>query len=316
MKVMEAVLRAIRDTLSWDVVKVSLMVSVPLALLWFGIAYVLWQPVSGITAMVIGWIPFSILKANGAFLIGGFVWFQVVLITYAMFVAVFNNLIFRYVPDQKFESFSIVLLLLVSLGWTLFAFLNWDMVFSEVSKVLTWFPFQTLQEGVALMLAALFFYNLFIVSLALVVLMVRKPFLHKLLERDYPEVRLTDDVKKRKFFSVALRDVVIFFVLMTLFFPLFFVPFINMGIQILLWAWLIRESYFLSVASLYGSEEEIKELKKHNFVIWGIAFTASMLNLIPVVNILSPFFALIIFFHWIMLNRPLLPVPVKEEAQK
>jgi len=85
--------------------------------------------------------------------------------------------------------------------------------------------------------------------------------------------------------------------------------------MILLWAWLIRESYFLSVASLYGSDDEIKELKKHNFVIWSIAFIASMLNLIPVVNILSPFFALIIFFHWIMLNRPLLPVAVKTEEK-
>jgi hypothetical protein len=38
-------------------------------------------------------------------------------------------------------------------------------------------------------------------------------------------------------------------------------------------------------------------------VVWGIAFITSMLNLMPVINILAPFFALVTFFHWVMLNR-------------
>ncbi len=311
----QALLRGIRDTLSWRVIKVSLMTGIPLALLWLGIAYLLWQPVTDITAMVIGWVPFSILKANGAFLLAGFVWFTAVLVTFALVVGLFHVPIMKFVPEEKFEHFAMLLLLLISLGWTLFAFLNWDFVYGEVMKVLTWFPFQTLQDGVALMLAALFFYNLFIVSYALVVLLYHKPFLHALQERDYPGERLAEEYKGRHFLPIALRDTVIFLLLLALFFPLFFVPFINMLIQVFFWAWLIKDSYFLATASLYASDEEIKELKRHRFVLWGIAFVTSMLNLIPVVNILAPFFALIVFFHWAMLNRPHLPVPVDTPAE-
>ncbi len=315
MKVTHALLLGIRDTLSWPVIRVALMTGIPLALLWLGIAWFLWQPVVGVTSSMIGWVPFSILKANGAFLIGGFVWFQVVLITFGVIIAIFHVPILKFVPEEKFEYFSILLLLVIALGWTLFAFFNWDFVYSEVSKVLTWFPFQTLQVGVALMLAALFFYNLFIVSLSLVVLLYHKPFLQKLQEREYPGENLVESYKKRHFLRIATRDAVIFFVLMLLFFPLFFVPFVNMALQVLFWAWLIRESYFLAAASLYASDEEIKMLKRHTFVLWGIALATSLFNLMPVINILAPFFALIVFFHWVMLNRPHLPIAVPEAAQ-
>ena len=314
MNVTQALLKGIRDTLSWNVIKVALATGIPLAMLWIAVGYFLWEPVVSLTSLAIGWVPFSILKANGAFLIGGFVWFTAVLVTYALIVAVFHTPIFRLVPEEKYEYFSIILLLLISLGWTLFAFLNWDFVYGEVAKVLTWFPFQTMQLGVAVMLAILFFYNLFIVSQALMVLLYHKLFLRKLQESEYPGVSLVESYKKRHFFRVAIRDVVIFFLLLMIFFPLFFVPFVNMALQVLLWAWLIRDSYFLAAASLYADDEEIQELKRNRFVIWGIAFITSMLNLMPVINILAPFFALITFFHWVMLNRPKKAAVVAEKS--
>ncbi len=304
MKVTESILQSIKDTLSWNVVKIALIASIPLALLWIWVAYLFWSPVVAVASKVIGWIPFSILQANGAFLVGGFVWFLAILITFALIISVFNIAIFRFIKPQKYQYFSILLLLFIALGWTLFALLKWDFVYSEVRIVLNWFPFHTLRVGVALMLAALFFYNLFTVSLALVVLVIRKPFLHELQERDYPDIMPIEGVKKRKFFTIALRDMVTFWVLMLLFSPLFFVPFFNIGLQVLFWAWLIKESYFLSAATLYAMDDEVEELRKHNFVLWSIAFISSMLILVPVINILAPFFAQIVYFHWVMLNRP------------
>ncbi len=314
MKVTEALLKGIRDTLSWNVIKTALATGIPLAMLWLATGYLLWEPVVGVTSMAIGWVPFSILKANGAFLIGGFVWFAAVLITYALITAVFHTPIMRMVPEEKYEYFSIILLLLISLGWTLFALLNWDFVYSEVAKVLTWFPFQTMQMGVAVMLAILFFYNLFIVSQALVVLLYHKHFLKKLQEKEYPGAAMVESYKKRHFVRLASRDAVFFFLLIMLFFPLFFVPFINMVLQVLLWAWLIRDAYFLAAVSLYADDEEIERLKRNRFVVWGIAFMTSMLNLMPVINILAPFFALITFFHWVMLNRIDTSVKAEEES--
>ncbi len=303
MKTTEVILRSIKDTLSWNVIKIALITGVPLAILWLGIAIFMWSPIVHLSERFIGWVPFSILKANGAFLLGGFFWFQAVLITFALIVALFNVPIFRMLDSKKYTHFSILLLLFIALGWTLFAFLNWDLVYKEVAKVLTWFPFETLQAGVASMLAALIFYNLFIVSLSIVVLMMRKSFLHALQKRDYPHAVLLQKDQQSSFLPVAFRDVVVFAVLIILFFPLLFVPFFNIAVQVLLWAWLIKESYYLSVSSLYATKEEIEKLRKHQIVLWTIAFFASLFNLVPVVNILAPFFAIVMYFHWVMLNK-------------
>jgi len=303
MKMTQTLLLGIRDTLSWNVIKIALLTGIPLALIWLGIAMVMWEPTVSFTGMFISWIPFSILKANGAFLIGGFVWFTAVLVTFALIVAFGNVLIFRHVSAEKYNLFSILLLLVIALGWTLFALLNWDFVYGEVSRVLAWFPFETLEKGVSAMLAALIFYNMFIVTLAIVVLVLRKYFLHKLQVRDYPEVEMIDSKERVKFLPIALKDAVIFFVLLALFFPLLFVPFFNILVQVLLWAWLIKESYFLGASSLYATKEEIESFRKHQFVLWGIAVVASVLNLIPVINIFAPFFAMIMYFHWVLMYK-------------
>jgi len=303
MKVSEVILRSIRDTLSWNVLKIAIITAVPLAIVWFGIALLLWDKVVWISEKFISWVPFAILKANGAFLIGGFFWFAVVLVTFALIVSLLNVVIFRYVKEEKYTTFSILLLLFIALGWTLFAFKNWDFVYGQVSRVLAWFPFETLEAGVAALLAALIFYNLFIVSLVQTVLFMRHSFLKHLQQRDYPHETLIDKGNRIKFYPVAIRDTVIFFVLLILFFPLLFVPFVNVGVQLLLWAWLIKNAYFLSAASLYAKKEEVNALSAHQFVLWGIAVAGSLLNFIPVINILSPFFAQIMFFHWVMLNR-------------
>ncbi len=303
MKTTEVVLRSIKDTLSWNVIKIALLTGVPLAIFWFGVAWFLWDPMLSFTGKFIGWVPFSILKANGAFLLGGFVWFAAVLTTFALIVSIFNMIIIRTLSPERYRVFSILLLLFIALAWTVFAFLHWDLVYSEVSKVLTWFPFQTLEKGVAAMLAALIFYNLFIVSLAVITLPFHKSFLQKLQLRDYPDTVMIDKHERVRFFTVILRDTAVFFGLLLVLFPLMFVPFVNILVQVFLWAWLIKEAYFLSVASLYATKEQVEQLRIHQFVLWGLAFIGSMLNLIPVINIFAPFFVQILFFHWVLLSK-------------
>ena len=302
MRVSEALLRAIKDTLGWNVIKIALFTGIPLAIVWIGAAYYLWPWVTGVMEMLIGWVPFSILKANGAFLIGGFVWMAVVLVTFGVIAALFNPLIMRLVKSERQTQFSILLLLLIALGWTLFGLLNWDFVYTEVKKVLEWFPFQTLETGVAILLSGMLFYNMFIASEAIVVLLMRRSFLHYIQKRDYPEIEPLVKEEQKSFTGKMLWDVALFFILLLLFFPLLFVPFFNLFVQVVLWAWLIRDAYFKSVAALYAPEEERQRLQKHEFVIWGIAFTTSLLNLVPVVNILTPFFAMVAYLHWILLD--------------
>ncbi len=300
MRVTEALLRAIRDTMSWNVIRIALTAGIPLAIVWIAAAYYLWPWVSGVMEMLIDWVPFSILKANGAFLIGGFVWMALVLVTFGIVVALFNPLILRLVRSERQTQFSILMLLLIALGWTLFGLLHWDLVYSEVKKVLAWFPFQTLQAGVAMLLAGMLFYNLFIASEAVVVLLARRRFLHYIQKRDYPALEPLPGEEQKSYTGRMIKDVILFFLLLLLFFPLLFVPFFNLFVQVVLWAWLIRDAYFRATASLYAPQEEQERLRRHEFVIWGIAFVTSLLNLVPVVNILTPFFALVAYLHWIL----------------
>ena len=303
MKLSSIFLKSVNDTLSWSVVKLALVVGIPLAFIWIGLGNLFWDSIFSLSSHFISWIPFSILKSNAAFLIGGFVWFLVVLATYAIIIALFNVPIYKMISPKKYESFSIVLLIFISIGWTLFAIENWDFVYKELEKLLTWFPFHTLQDGVAWLLSMLVFYNLYIVSMYIVVMIFNKPFLKIIALRDYSVEYETNSIENSMFLKTICKDLTIFFVFLLVAFPLFFVPFVNILIQLVLWTWFIKESYFLSAASTYATKEEIESLSDHGAVKWMIAFTGSFLNLLPVVNIFAPFFTQTMFFHWVMQNR-------------
>ncbi len=293
-------IKSVRDVLSWSVLKLVLGVGIPLFLLWIGIGFLFWEPVTSITAKIISWMPFSVVRANGAFVLAFFLWFQAVLVTFALIIAFFNAPLIQYVKKERYESIVISIVLIVSLFWTLVGFYYWHDIYGAIVKLLNWLPFQTVDEGISWFLATYIFYNGFIISLFLIILFYREPFLKALREKDYYEYDIKELSLKTGFASRAFKDMISFILLSILLFPLFFVPVINILIQVFLWAWLIKDSLFLSVASLYCEEKGIKELQEHKYYLWTIAVLASVLNFVPVVNILSPFFAEIMFFHLII----------------
>ena len=303
MKSRSILFKSINDTLSWNIVKRVLLLGIPLAVIWIFVANMLFDQTMALTSEVIGWIPFSILKANAAFLIGSFSWIIAILATYALIMALLNIPIYKILTPKRYETFSIILIISIAIGWTLFAIFNWGFVYSEVAKMLTWFPFNTLQEGVSSLLAILIFYNFYIVSLYFIVLLFNKSFLKHIASNDYPNTTETNSISKAKYISIIIKDICIFTILLLVSYPLFFVPFINIIIQVFLWSWLIKESYFLSSASLYATKEDIDKLNNHPFQKWSLAFGAAILNLIPIVNIFSPFFAQSLFFHWVMQTK-------------
>jgi len=296
-------LKSINDTLSWSVVKLALSIGIPLAFVWFGIGTLFWDSVVGIASEFISWIPFSILKSNAAFLIGGFSWFVAVLATYALIMGLFNVPIYKTLSPKKYESFSIILIIVIAILWTVFAMSNWDMVYKEVEKILTLFPFKTLQDGVSSLLGILVFYNLYIISMYLVVLFFNKPFLKILALKDYGIEMEENSIPRSEVLKVICKDLGIFLLFLLLAFPLFFIPFINIIIQLLLWAWFVKEAYFLSASSIYGTKEEILELSHQGSIKWLISVLGSFLNLLPIVNIFAPFFTQTMYFHWVMQNR-------------
>jgi hypothetical protein len=298
MRLTKIFFKSLSDLLNWQIIKLALLVGIPLAILWFILGFLLWDNLFNLITVLISWVPFSVLKSSLSFMIGSFGWILLVLITYALIMAFFNVPIFSKLNPKNYEIFNLILLILISAFWSFITFLNWSFIYNKLSIILTWFPYQTLEEIFASMVTFLIFYNLFIVSLYIFVLIFNKSFLDTIILKDYENINLKK-IKPIKNLSFT-KKIIIYFIALFIAFPLLFIPFVNILIQLFLWAYLVKDVYFISVARYYLSKEEIDKLNSKKIYKWIIAFLSSLLNLIPVVNIFSPFLAQTYYLHWIM----------------
>ena len=296
-------IRSVNDILKWNVLRFALFIGLPLMGLWIWIRLKVWDYAVAITSMIISWIPFSIVEANGALIIIFFIWFIAVLVSFAAVTALIGPPILRKLKQRTQYVYTFTTLLILSTFWALFILAKWNYIFSEIRNLLTLLPFQTVADGSAWLLAFYFFYNAFILTLFFVISIFRKPFLETIRKREYPQVDIENAGVKKKHQIRIFLDAFFFILFSIVAFPVLFIPIANIFIQILLWTWLYRESYFLSTCNLYCTEEDYLALREHHFMIWSIATLSSLLNFLPVINIFAPFFAQIMFFHWIMAHK-------------
>ncbi len=298
------VLRSVRNMLQWNVIRFVLLLGVPFLALWGWIGYELWDYAVAVTSMVVEWIPFSIVRANGSFFIIFFIWFVLVLVSFAVLTALVGPPLLRYFKERTYYIYTFLSIILFATFWALFLIARWDMVYHEISKLLLQLPFQTVAEGFAGLLAFFIFYNLFILTLFVVVSFFRKGFLEPLRQREYPDVEppLNERLKKMHH-GRMLWDVLVFLALSVLTIPILFIPVANVVALLLLWAWLYKESYFISTCNIYCTYDEYETMRAHRTVISAIAILSAMLNLLPAINLFAPFFTQIMFFHWIMEHK-------------
>ncbi|WP_353662709.1 EI24 domain-containing protein [Hydrogenimonas sp. SS33] len=296
-------IRSIRDILSWNVLRFAIFIGLPLMALWIWIGYELWEYAVAVTSMIISWIPFSIVKANGAEFIGFFIWFIMVLVSFAALTALIGPPILRTFKEKTYYLYTFTALMLLSVFWAWFMLIKWSYISAQLQKLLTELPFQTVADGIAWLFAFYLFYNGFILTLFLIISGFRKYFLEHIREKEYPHIPPISQRLRKSHHVRLVWDMLVFTVLSAIFFPLLFVPVANILVQLFLWGWLYRESYFLSTCTLYCKESDYLELRQHRLTIWSIALLTAMLNFLPVINIFAPFFAQIMFFHWIMEHR-------------
>lgn len=311
-------IRSVNDILTWNVLRFALFIGLPLMALWVWIGMEVWDYAVAVTSMIISWIPFSIVKANGALITIFFIWFIAVLVSFAAVTALIGPPILRKLKQRTQYVYTFTALLILSTLWAFILLIKWEYIFNQIKILLTLLPFQTVADGSAWLLAFYFFYNAFILTLFFFISFFRKSFLETIRTIDYPHIPMVETpVKKRPHIRILL-DAMLFVLFSIIVFPVLFVPIANIFMQLLLWAWLYRESYFLSTCNLYCTEEDYRHLREHRFMIWSIATLASFLNFLPVINIFAPFFAQIMFFHWIMEHkggRIAKKTNVKEEVQ-
>jgi len=300
--VFESVIFGFTEILNWDIMKVILIVGALVSAVWIGIGYMLWDPLVAIGSRILEFVPFSMVRSNGAWMLSSFLWLQAVLITFALFFAFFGNLVVKSVSKDKYTSFSIFVAMGSAVLWTVVWFFEGDYIYHQFLRLLTWLPFETVESGIAYLIAFYLIYNAIIVTMVFLVSFYSEPIIEAVESRHFAE----DEVRRDHTFSTVgytLRDTAIFTVISLLAFPIIFIPVANILLQIVLWIWLIKDTLAYDAVSLLYEKADKKKLKEHRTAIWFISFVTTLFNFIPVFNIFGPFFGEVTMYHYLKLER-------------
>jgi len=295
--ILHAIIVAFSEILRWETIRIVLISGTLVTAFWVGIGFLFWDQIMGISAKILQLVPFSMIRANGAWMLSAFLWFQLVLITYALINTFFGNLILRVIPKEKYGAFTFLSAFLSALFWAIVWFFAGDYIYDHFLRLMTWLPFETVEKGLAFLIGLYIIYNAIIVSMLFVASIFSEPIIKMVEKRHFGE----DDVVKDNIFvslKYTIRNTVIFIVLSIITFPLLFVPVINIIVQIILWIWLVKDTISFDAISLVYRKPDKSILKKHRFATFFISFVTVLFNFIPVFNLFGPFFGEIAMFHY------------------
>jgi len=271
------------------------------SLIWVLIGFFFWDTIIQISSTLVELVPFSFIKANGAIFLSTFLYMQAVLITFAVLHAFIMNLYMQKDSESKSGLITLTLVVGSALFWAVVWFANAGFIHQQLERVLTWLPFETVEIAIAYLLGFYFIYNMIVVTMTLVASFFSPKFLMLVKEREFPYDTVYENEKS--IWLYTLRDGALFIIASLLVFPLLFVPFVNIAIQMALWVWLAKETLFFDAATMLYRDPQKHDFKKYAPAIWGITFVGSLFNFIPVINLFGPFFSEIAMFYYLKLKR-------------
>ncbi|WP_024789380.1 MULTISPECIES: hypothetical protein [unclassified Lebetimonas] len=287
MEFLYSISEAFKDLKNTKMQKLSIVLGSVLAAFWIIMALWFWNRGLILTNFLISIMPFKFLQNAGSQFIIMIVWIQIILaslgIIYSLFGRFFKN-IFS----------SIALVSIITFFWTFVFFVYHSAISGYVKNLLRIFPYQSIEEAVSNILLAFMFYSFYIAAFYFIFLIFSVKILEEIKEGQYPQVDTKKEFNLLKIIFINIRDFLIFLFGMIIFYPLMFVPFVNILIIVFLWAVLIKESLLQSVFMLFGKEEIDK--KK----IWAFCILSVILNFIPVLNFYAPAFGILSIFHYVM----------------
>lgn len=294
---MHAIIFAFSEILSWRIMKYIIFSGVIVTLIWTGIGLLIWDNLVALGSKIVEFVPFSMIRSNGAWMLSIFFWFQITLITFALLYAFFGNLILRKVSKENYSTFSILTLVASALFWGVVWFFKGDIIHQEFLKLLTWLPFETVEKGIAFLIGFYLLYNAIIVTMLFLTSLFSGSIIESMASKHFPKEDTVGD-KLFRTTKYTLKDTAIFIGASLLALPLLFVPVVNIIIQILLWLWLTKDTMSYDAASYTHEKVGKNIIKEHRTAIWSIAFIAVLFNFIPVLNIFGSFFGLIAMFYY------------------
>ena len=276
-------------------------IGVIVSLAWIMFGYLFWSDIVSVSVKLVEFVPFSFIKANGAIFFSTFLYMQTVLITFAILHAFIVNFYIQKDANSKNGFITLSLVIGSAVFWAAVWFFNAKAIHTQLEKLLTWLPFETVELSIAYMLGFYFIYNMVIVTMTMVASFFAPQFLMQLKEREFPYDTLYENEKSA--FLYTMRDGVVFIAASVLAFPLLFVPFVNFFTQIALWVWLTKDTLFFDTASMLYKNPKKDDFKKYTLSIWGITIVGAFFNFIPVINLFGPFFSEIAMFAYLKYKK-------------
>ena len=296
--VIESIIFGFSEILSYKVLKRALAIGAAVVIVWGIIGYMLWEPLVSFVSYFLDLIPFSMLRSNGAWMLSIFLWSFLVLITFALVMAFFGNVILEKVSKEKYGTTSILVVLGSAVVWGVIWFIADGYIHQQLTKLLTLLPFETVEDGVAYLLALYFIYIGAIITLLFVSSMFSESLLKEIKDKEYPYEALLDE-DEVKATEGRIRDVAIYVLLSIVAFPLLFVPVLNFIIQLVLWVWLVKDTFVNDTKILVIPEAKREGLSEYRVGFITLATVTAMFNFIPIFNVFGPFFGEISMFYYL-----------------
>ncbi|QOP42915.1 EI24 domain-containing protein [Sulfurimonas sediminis] len=296
--ILEAILFGFSEILNYKIMKRALAIGAVVTIIWSIIAYFIWGDLVSFAASFIDLVPFSMLRSNGAWILSSFLWFSLVLVTFALILAFFGNMILEKVSKEKYSSFSLLVVFASAAFWSLVWFFKGSYIYAQFLKLLNWLPFETVEASLAYLMGLYFVYTAIIVTMLLVTSFFSESLLEEIRDKNFPyEPFLEEDEVKVS--ENRLLDILIYIVISIVSFPLLFIPVVNFVIQMGLWIWLIKDTFVNDSAALVIPKEKRAKLSEYKSGFLVISAVTSLFNFLPVFNIFGPFFGEIAMFYYL-----------------
>ncbi|GAB6034143.1 EI24 domain-containing protein [Galenea microaerophila] len=296
--VIEAIFFGFRAILDYQLIKRALLIGLGVILAWIFFGYLIWDPLIAITQFFINLVPFAMLRYNGAWIVSSFLWFSLVLITFSLIVTFFGNMILERVSKKQFSTISLLIVFASALFWLFIWFTEGALIHQQIVKMLNWFPFETVKETLADLMAVYILYSGIVVTMLFITSFFSQQILEYVREKYFPDEFFLEE-NKIKATENRLRDILIYAVISILAFPILFIPIINIVFLLGLWIWLIKDTFINDSAKLVIPKEKRGELAKHKWGLYVISGIAALFNFLPLFNIFGPFFGEIASFYYL-----------------
>lgn len=299
---MESISEAMYDLLKWRINVKVVITGVIATLLWALIGWLIWPFIYGVSSEIMNLLPFAILRSDGAYMFIALVWALGTMVTFAIIMMFFGEFFARRVSGEKYTLFLPLLIAGIASTWGFLIYLVFDKLYAIFFRILTSLPFEFTEKGVAGLIALYLIYNGVIVTLVAITSIRSKYILEPIRKAKYPDESLVGDTEST--IIATLKGIAIFIAASIVAFPLFFVPVVNIIVQVALYIWLYNDVFKRDVCALYCTEEEKRSKDRaHLWASWFAATVAALMSFIPFINFFAPPFGEIAAFHYMMKVR-------------